>query len=269
MKTQRTTKTIAIMNEKGGVGKTATATTLSYILARKGYRTLLVDFDGQAHSTIINGVNPNTAEITIFNLLSHLIADEPLPYPDSYIIRKEGKPDLIPANSRLFTLERTLCNIDFRETKLSEYVATIEDRYDYIIIDCMPQMGTPMVNVMMAANHIIIPTQAELLSVSGLSELIKHYNIIKKNGNPGLAIDGILVTMNNSRANLSATVRNMLRTNFDIRVFDTVIPRSIKVGEGCLHMQNICEFMPDNPAAKAYMAFVEEWMGGDGNGLDS
>ena len=163
-------KTIAIMNEKGGVGKSATATTLAYLLARRGKKTCLIDFDGQGHSSIIYGVkNTNQLEVTINTLLRMVIEDEPLPEPDSYILKHESGVEVVPSNSQLFTLERNLCNVDFRERILSQYVDTIRDRYQYIIIDCMPQMGTPMINVMMCADSIIVPTQAELLSTQGLA----------------------------------------------------------------------------------------------------
>lgn len=137
-------KIIAIMNEKGGVGKTATATALAYLLAKSGKKTALIDFDGQGHASIICGVkNPNKLEVTISTLLNKVIMDEPLPPVDSYLFRGQNGIDLIPANSQLFVLERNLCNVDFREYKLSEYVGTIKDLYEYIIIDCMPQIGTP------------------------------------------------------------------------------------------------------------------------------
>ena len=137
-------KIIAVMNEKGGVGKSATATTLAYLLSKRGYKTALIDFDGQGHSSIIFGVkNTNKLEVTINTLLRRLIEDEPLPEPDSYILKTKCGVDVIPSNSQLFTLERNLCNVDFRERMLSRYVDTIKDRYQYVIIDCMPQWAYP------------------------------------------------------------------------------------------------------------------------------
>lgn len=125
-------KIIAVVNEKGGVGKTATATTLAYLLSKRGYRTALIDFDGQGHSSIIFGVqNTNKLEVTINTLLRKLIEDQPLPAPESYIIQTESGVDLVPSNTQLFTLERNLCNVDFRERILSQYVDTIKDNYEY------------------------------------------------------------------------------------------------------------------------------------------
>jgi len=258
-------KIIATINEKGGVGKTATATTLAYLLSKRGHRTALIDFDGQGHSSIILGVsNTNKLEVTINTMLRKLVEGEPLPALESYIFKADNGVDLIPSNSQLFTLERNLCNVDFREHILTQYVDTIKDRYDYIIIDCMPQMGTPMINVMMCADSIIIPTQAELLSAQGLSEILKHYQIIQKNSNHRLRIEGILITMDSPNTILSAQVNDMIQRGFadKVPIFKTHIPRSIKVAESVGYHRTICEFLPENPAAIAYEQFVDELLAG-------
>jgi chromosome partitioning protein len=256
---------VAIMNEKGGVGKTATATTMAYILADLDYKTLIIDFDGQAHSTFINGINPNNIKTSISTLINRIKSDEPL--PDEYIIENKNGVHIIPANSELFSLERTLCNIDFRETKLSEVVAHFEDKYDFIIIDCMPQMGTPMVNALMCADEIIIPTQTQLLSAQGLGTLIRHINILKKM-NHHLKISGILITMDDKKTKLSASMVEFLHDNFgkEIRIFASKIPRSIKVPEACTKRKTICEYLPNNPASYAYEGFVFEWLDTHGEG---
>ncbi len=118
-----------------------------------------------------------------------------MPESDSYVIKHESGVEVILSNSQLFTLERNLCNVDFRKRILSQYVGSIRDRYQYVIIDCMPQMGTLMINVMMRADSIIVPTQAEFLSTQGLAELLRHYQIIRKNSNHKLQIECILITM--------------------------------------------------------------------------
>lgn len=254
-------KIIAIMNEKGGVGKTATATSLSYLLARRGKRVCLIDFDGQGHSSIIFGVkNKNQLKITVSTLLRKIMEEEALPKLEDYMIKTECGVDLIPSNSQLFALERNLCNVDFREMILSKYVDTIKDRYDYILIDCMPQMGTPMINAMMCADSLIIPTQAELLSAEGLSELLKHYQMIQKNSNHRLKIEGVLITMESSHTIVANQVNVLIGQIFGekIPIFKTHIPRSIKVAEAVLYQQTICEYQPKNIAAIAYEQFVEE-----------
>lgn len=261
MTQEKSAKIIAILNEKGGTGKTSTATALAYLLAKRGEKTLIIDFDGQSHATILCGVeNPNKLEVTIATLLNKVITGEPLPEPESYIIRGKNGVDLIPANSQLFMLERNLCGVDFREYKLAEYVNTIKNRYSYIILDVMPQIGTPMINVMMCADSIIIPTQAELLSAQGLAELFKHYQAIRKNSKHELHIEGILITMDVERTIVSAQVKSLIENAFagKINIFKTRIPRSIKVAEACLYQQTICEYMPNNPAAIAYENFVKE-----------
>lgn len=150
--------------------------------------------------------------------------------------------------------------MDFKERIPSQYVDTIEDNYEYIIIDCIPQMGTPTINVMMCADSIIIPTQAELPSAQGLAELLKHYQAIQKNSNHRLCIEGILITMDSPNTILSAQVSELIQRGFAERVpiFKTHIPRSIKVAESVLYHQTICEFMPENPAAVGYEQFTDE-----------
>lgn len=251
---------ISIMNEKGGVGKTATATTLAYLLAKKGKKTALIDFDGQGNASTIMGVeNPNALQTTIASLLNTIITDGELPPREEYIIHTKSGVDLIPSNSQLFTLERNLCNVDFRETKLSEFVDTIKSSYEYIIIDCMPQIGTPMINAMLASDYIIVPTQSEILSAQGLGLLMKHINTLRNNSGHCVQIAGILVTMISERTIIAAQVRDMLKTSFgNMHIFTASIPRSIKVAEACLYGQTICEYMPDNPAALAYEMFVDE-----------
>lgn len=254
-------KVISIMNEKGGVGKTATATTMSYLLAKKGYKILLIDFDGQANSTMICGIsNPSSLKITISTLLNKIILDEELPNTSEYIYCSQNGIDLVPSNSDLFALERNLCGVNFREYKLKDYIDTIKEYYDYIIIDCMPQVGTPMINVMMCSDSIIIPTQAEILSAKGLSELLKHFNMIKKSGNESLKIEGILITMYSKRTLLSEQIKELVNETYKnkILIFNTYIPRSIKVAEANIYQKNICEYMPENPAAQAYQIFVDE-----------
>lgn len=254
-------KVISVMNEKGGVAKTTTATTMSYLLVKKGYKVLLIDFDGQANATMICGIsNINSLKVTISTLLGSVILNEQLPEPDSYICHIQNGVDLVPSNSDLFVLERNLCNVDFREYKLKKYIDTIKENYDYIIIDCMPQVGTPMINAMMCSDSIIIPTQAEILSAKGLSELLRHFKLIKKSGNESLKIEGILITMYNKRTFVSQQIKELVNKTYKdkIPVFNTYIPRSIKVAEANIYQKNICEYMPENPAAQAYQSFVDE-----------
>jgi len=248
---------IADVNEKGGVGKTSTATTKAYLLAKKGFKVLLIDFDGQAHSTLINGINPNNLEVSMSTLMSSIILEQSL--PQNYIYENDNGVHIIPANSDLFLLERNLCNVNFREGKLAELVAHFKDKYDYIIIDCMPQMGISMVNALMCADEVIIPTQTELLSVQGLGSLINHIKSIKKM-NSSLKIGGILITMYDKQTILSSHIIESLNNAYgnEVNIFSARIPRSIKVAEACLYGKTICEYLPSNKAAIAYEEFVNE-----------
>ena len=252
-------RVIAIINEKGGVGKTTTATNMAYLLGKQNKKVLLLDFDGQANSTMIMGdKNPNEIDITISTLINKIIMKENLPPKENYIIKNKGI-DLIPSNSNLFTLERNLCNINFREYILQNFIDEIKKDYDYIIIDCMPQIGTPMINVMIASDSIIIPTQSEILSAKGLAELIKHYLTIK-DINKNLKIDGILITMDSKKTIASKEVKKVLEESFGeyINIFQNVIPRSTKVAEANIYKQIICEYLPTNIVSKAYEDFLQE-----------
>ena len=252
-------KVIAITNEKGGVGKTTTGTTLAYLLSKKGKRVLLIDYDGQANSTLImSDENPNNIKITISTIINYIIKGEELPPKETYIIKSKGI-DLIPSNANLFTLETKLSTVNFREYILKKFIDKIRVDYDYVIIDCMPQIGTAMLNVMVASDSLIIPTQAEILSAKGLLELIKHYQVIK-NVNKDLKIDGILITMDKENTKSSKKVKEMLNNAFkeEINIFQTIIPRSIKVAEGTIYKKTICEYLPKNIVAKAYEKLVNE-----------
>lgn len=256
-------KVIAVMNEKGGVGKTATASSLAYLLAQKKYKTLLVDFDGQGHSTLITGIfNPQNIKCSISDLMNLVITDKPLPEPSSYIYKNPNAVDLIPANMELFALERNLAHAENPETRLKVLIDELRPLYDYIIIDCMPQLGTPVINVMICADSLIIPTQAELLSTQGLAGFIRHYNIIKENSNPNLEVEGILITMTAGKTMSATHIIGLIQRVFGsyVYIFETHIPRSIKVSEANLYHKTICEYMPKNAAAKAYNNFLEEMM---------
>lgn len=252
-------KVISIVNEKGGVGKTTTATTMAYLLGKMDKKVLLIDFDGQANATMImSDKNPNKIEVTISTILNNIINNNYVLPTYDYIIKCKGI-DLVPSNANLFSLESKLSAITFREYILKKFIDDIKNDYDYIIIDCMPQIGIPTINVMIASDSLIIPTQAEILSVKGLSELIKHYLTIK-NANKNLKIDGILVTMDSKNTKTSKEVKKLLNESFkeNINIFDTVIPKSIKVSEANIYKQIICEYLPQNTVSKAYENFLQE-----------
>ena len=183
-------KVIALLNEKGGVGKSTTAATTAYLLARGGKKVLLIDLDGQGHASLLCGVqNINQLRETTASLLNRIIRGERLPEADSFLLRHKGV-DLIPSNSQLFALERNLANADFRETKLRELTEQFREAYEYILIDCMPNGGTAQINAMLSADELGIPTQAEVFSTVGLTQLSRHIALIQKNTGHPLKIAG-------------------------------------------------------------------------------
>ena len=228
-------KVLGIVNRKGGVGKTTTATTLSYLLSKEGCKVALIDFDGQRHTTKLCGVTaPEQLSVTIYDILKCIVMNEELPDKGSYMIRTETGVDLIPANNKLDNFDKLMCDTDFAEYKLKEFVDTIKEQYDYILIDGMPKMGTAMINVMICCDSLIIPVQSETLAVEGMAEFLRAFHRIKSHAN--------------------------------VRIFTNSIPRSIKVPEAVEYGMTICEYEPDNPAAKAYEKFVKELMeNGDQN----
>lgn len=235
-------KVIAVYNKKGGCGKTTTATTLAYLLARCGKRTALIDLDSQGDSSLAYGVpNPDKLQTTILSLVKQVIIGEPLPSPSSYMYSYHGV-DLVPSNEEISTLERNLSNVDFREYILKEYISQISPSYDYIIIDCMPNFDTSMLNVMVCADSVVIPTQAEYYSAIGSMKFIRNFQQIRQHANPKLEIAGILITMNQGNTNLSTQITQELERTIgnQIRIFNTRIPRSVKVAEASGYRKPEC-----------------------------
>ena len=250
-------KVIALLNEKGGVGKSTTAATTAYLLAKGGKKVLLIDLDGQGHASLLCGVqNINQLKETTASLLNCIIRGEKLPKAESFLLRHKGV-DLIPSNSQLFALERNLANADFRETKLRELTEQFREAYEYILIDCMPNGGAAQINAMLSADELVIPTQAEVFSVVGLAQLSRHISLIQKNTGHPLKITGVLITMYDRRTSLNKEVCGMLEEYRDIPLFRTRIPRSVKVGEAALYGQTICEYAPSHPAALAYESLTK------------
>lgn len=254
-------KVWGIVNRKGGVGKTTTATTLAYLLSMKGRKVALIDFDGQRHSTKLLGVQfPEKLDVTIYELLKCIVMEEELPDTKEYVITTEAGVDLIPANNKLDNFEKLMSDTNFSEYKLKEYVDTIRSQYDFILIDCMPKMGTPMINVMICCDGLIIPVQSETLAVEGMSEFFKAYHKIRSRINPGLEIEGILITMDNQRTKVSQRVKRQLHVSLGehVRIFQNCIPRSTRVPDAVDAGMTVCELDPTNAASVAYQNFAEE-----------
>ena len=250
--------TIALANQKGGVGKTTTAASLAVGLTRQGKKVLLIDADAQGNLTQLLGwPQPDELHPTLSTVMGKIIMDQPLA-PQEGILHHPDGVDLMPANIELSAMEVTLVNTMSRETVLRQYLSTVQHDYDYAIVDCMPSLGMLTINALTAANSVIIPVQAHYLPAKGLEQLLKTVMRVKRQLNPGLEIGGILMTMVDSRTTLSRGVIDQIRVAYGGRVFRSEIPRSIRAAEISLEHKNIFEHDKDGRVAGAYESFTQE-----------
>ena len=253
-------KITAICNQKGGVGKTVTAVNLGIGLAREGKKVLLVDMDAQGSLTASLGYKrPDQMEDTLAVILGRIILDEPLSPGEGIIHHAEGV-DLLPANIELSGLEVTLVNTMSRETILREYLNSIRDQYDVILLDCCPSLGMLTINALAAADQVLIPMQAHYLSIKGLEQLIRTISNVKRKINPSLSIAGILITMADMRTNYSREIIEMLHKAYDtqLRIFSSIIPLSIRAAETSAEGRSIYLHDPAGKVSAAYAALTQE-----------
>ena len=253
-------KVIAIANQKGGVGKTTTTSNLGIGLAKQGKRVLLIDADAQSSLTASLGFKePDKLEITLANVLANIINDEEMD-TDYGILKHEEGIDLMPGNIELSGLEVSLVNVMSREVVLRSYVEMVKDRYDYILIDCMPSLGMVTINAFACADSILIPVQAAYLPVKGLEQLIKTIGKVKRQINPKLEIEGILLTMVDSRTNYARDISAMLVENYGskVRIFENSIPISVRAAEISAEGVSIFQHDPKGKVASAYQSLTEE-----------
>ena len=254
-------KTIAIVNQKGGVGKTTSTVNLGVGLAQAGNRVLLVDDDPQHSLTISLGIRNADEDLdtTLATAMQAEIRDESVPWEEGIIHSDEGV-DLLPANIELSGMEIRLINAMSRESVLRTYINAVKPHYDYILIDCMPSLGMMPINSLAAADSVIIPSQPSYLSAKGLDLLMQSIAKVKRQINPKLKIDGILFTMVDSRTNEAKEIIASLRAHYGkkIRVFGTEIPFSVRAAETSGRGKSIFAHDKNGKVAAAYRSLTKE-----------
>lgn len=254
------TNIYAVCNQKGGVGKTVTAVNLGIGLAREGKRVLLVDVDAQGSLTASLGYQqPDQIEVTLATIMANIINDSPLPHGMG-IIHHEESVDLLPANIELSGMEVTLVNTMSRETILRDYLKTVCNDYDVVILDCCPSLGMLTINALAAADKVLIPVQAQYLSIKGLEQLMRTIAKVRRQINPSLSIGGILVTMADMRTNYTRDIIELLHSTYDgkLRIFDSIIPLSVRAAETSAEGKSIYLHDPAGKVAGAYAALTRE-----------
>lgn len=246
-------KIIAVANQKGGVGKTTTSINLTAALAENGKKVLLIDADPQGNATSGYGVNKNELENTVYELMLGECA-----IGECLLADVIPNVSLIPANVNLAAVEIELIDTDRKEFILKNEIDYIKDRYDYVIIDCPPSLSILTVNAMVTADTVLVPIQCEYYALEGLSQLIYTVNLVRERLNPTLDIEGVLFTMYDSRTNLSMQVVENVKSNLTQYIFETMIPRNIRLAEAPSHGIPINKYDERSAGAEAYAKLAQE-----------
>ncbi len=253
-------KVIAVTNQKGGVGKTTTTINLGVALAKNNKRVLLIDLDAQANLTIGLGFDPDEIEHTIADLIDakannyNYLVDK-----EKFILNSEGV-DIIPSDIRLSSIEIKLLNVMNRESILKNIISNLKNKYDYILIDCLPSLGTLNINALVAADSVIIPVQAQFFSLKGMEQLLQSIINVKEQINSNLHIEGLLITMYDKRTNISKEVKRALQDTYSVEIntFKTMINISTKIAEAPSEGKSIFSYQPNSEVAKNYYNLAKE-----------
>ena len=252
-------QTIACANQKGGVGKTTTVVNLATYLALAGERVLVIDLDSQGNATSGFGLNKAALERSVYDAIidSVDLGELAIPTPVDGV-------RIVPASVALAGAEVELAPLAQRERRLARLIADVSDDYDYILLDCPPSLGLLTVNALTAANSVLVPIQCEYYALEGLTQLIDTINLVRDNLNPDLMVKGVVLTMFDPRTNLSAEVSAEVRRHMGDAVFETVVPRSVRLSEAPSYGLPIALYREDSKGAEAYRALAEELRRRDG-----
>lgn len=246
-------RSIALLNQKGGVGKTTTTANLGACLAMLGKKVLLVDMDPQANLSVHLGIDINNLKYSVYNLIMGRCK------PDEVLLKTDIQGlDIIPADIDLSGAEIELVGIVGRETVLKEYLGSVLNKYDYVLFDCPPSLGLLTLNVLTLVHEIFIPVQTEFFALRGVGKLLDTFDVVRKRLNNKLEITGIILCMYTSRTRLSNEVVDKVKEHFNNKVFNTIVRKNVKLSESPSHGKPIVSYAPNSHGSTDYMELAKE-----------